>query len=259
MYLNKRNLLAILVVMILGIGSILYTQIINSEGIIGVFTPKKELPIYSVDTTEKKVSISFDAAWGSQYTDQILDILDEYNVKTTFFLVGFWVDKYPDMVKKIYDRGHEIGNHSSNHPHMTRLNEAQITNELMSTHEKIKNIIGTDPILFRPPFGDYNDLLIQTCRRNGYYTIQWDVDSLDWRELGVQHVVDRITKNTSNGSIILFHNNAKYVAEYLPIVLNKLQSEGYEVIPIADLIHKDNYYIDHSGKQIKKNSSIKLE
>lgn len=253
LFMNKKNIVTLVFVLVLVTGSILYTQSISDGDIIGVFTEKRELPIYSVDTAEKKVAISFDAAWGAQYTDGILKILDQYDVKTTFFLVGFWVDKYPDKVEKIYSRGHEIGNHSTNHPHMSRLNETQITEELMNTHNKIKDIIGESPILFRPPFGEYDDLLIKTCSENEYYTIQWDVDSLDWRELGVQPVVDRIVKNTKEGSIILFHNNAKYVTEFLPIVIEKLQEEGYEIVPISELIYKNNYHIDHTGKQIKEN------
>jgi peptidoglycan/xylan/chitin deacetylase (PgdA/CDA1 family) len=109
--------------------------------------------------------------------------------------------------------------------------------------------------LFRPPFGDYNDTVIRVCRENGYYPIQWDVDSLDWKELGVQPVVDRVTRNVRSGSIVLFHNNAKYVAEYLPIVIEKLQKDGYEIIPVSQLIYKDNYYIDNTGRQIKTESN----
>ena len=216
-----------------------------------VFFQKKELPIYYVDINEKKISISFDAAWGDQYTKDILDTLDKYNVKTTFFLVEFWADKYPEMVKEIHNRGHEIGNHSANHPYMSRLSSGQIVEELKKTEDKIKGLTGQKTILFRPPFGDYNDRLIRTCRENGYYVIQWDVDSLDWKELGVQPVVDRVVNNVKNGSIVLFHNNAKYVTQYLPIVLEKLQKEGYKIVPISQLIYKDNFYMDSTGKQIQ--------
>lgn len=248
--LNRNRLFTISVVLILVVSSVIFTQV-SENGIIGVFAPDRKLPIYSVDTSEKKVAISFDAAWGCQYTDDILNTLDKYNIKTTFFLVGFWVDKYPEKVKEIYERGHEIGNHSSNHPRMSTLNEQQITDELMKTHEKIKAITGTDASVFRPPFGDYDNLLIETCKENGYYTIQWDVDSLDWKELGVQPVVDRVTKNVQPGSIVLFHNNAKYVSEFLPLVIERLLSQGYKIVPISELIYKDNYYMDHTGKQMK--------
>lgn len=217
-----------------------------------VFSTKKELPIYSVDTKEKKIAISFDAAWGDEFTRDILDALDKYNVKTTFFLVGFWVDNHPEMVKEIHDRGHEIGNHSTNHPYMSKLSERQIVDELKKTEEAIMNITGQRTTLFRPPFGDYNDRLIKTCRENDYYVIQWDVDSLDWKELGVQPVVDRVTRNVKNGSIVLFHNNAKYVSQFLPPILERLTKEGYEIVPISELIYKDNFYMDNTGKQIKK-------
>ncbi|SHH01886.1 polysaccharide deacetylase family sporulation protein PdaB [Tepidibacter thalassicus] len=210
---------------------------------------EKKLPIYCVDTDEKKIAISFDAAWGQTYTKQILDILDKYNVKTTFFLVGFWVDKYPDLVKEIHNRGHEIGNHSTTHPKMSLLSKNQIIKELEITSKNIEKITNEKPKVFRPPFGDYNNTLIETARELGYYTIQWDVDSLDWKEIGVEHVVDRVIKNTKNGSIVLFHNNAKYVTEYLPLILEKLQSQGYKIVPVSELIYKKDYIIDSSGKQ----------
>ncbi|NLJ78826.1 MAG: polysaccharide deacetylase family protein [Tissierellia bacterium] len=233
--------------------SIIYTNIGTDNDIIKVFSQKKELPIYSVDTAGKEIAISFDAAWGDEFTLGILDILDEYDIKSSFFLVGFWVDKHPEHVKEIYKRGHDVGNHSTNHPHMSKLGEDEILKELGEIEGKIEKITGEKPILFRPPFGDYNDRLINICRENNYYVIQWDVDSLDWKELGVQPVVDRVTRNVSNGSIVLFHNNAKYVLEYLPIVIERLQEEGYKIIPISKLIHKENFYMDSTGKQILKN------
>lgn len=255
MFMRKNVTLRILLIIVILFISIIYTSVTNNISIMEVFSAKKELPIYSVDTEEKKISISFDAAWGDEYTKDILDILDKYNVRSTFFLVGFWVDKYPEHVKEIYDRGHDVGNHSSNHPYMSKLSEEQMTQELNKTGEKIKSITGEKPILFRPPFGDYNDMVISVCRDNGYYAIQWDVDSLDWKELGVQPVVDRVTRNVKNGSIVLFHNNAKYISQYLPIVIERLQEQGYEIVPISELIYKDNFYMDSTGRQIKGSKS----
>ena len=251
-YVNKNIFIRIFVVVIILFISIIYTSYTNDISILEVFSETRELPIYSVETQDKKIAISFDAAWGTEYTDDILNILDKYNVKTTFFLVGFWVDKYPEYVKEIHERGHEIGNHSTNHPYMTKLSEDQIVDELNKTGNKIYELTGKKPILFRPPFGDYNDKLIKICMNNGYYVIQWDVDSLDWKELGIQSVVDKVTRNVNNGSIVLFHNNAKYVSEYLPIVIEKLQSEGYEIVPISELIYRDDFYLDNTGRQHKK-------
>lgn len=140
---------------------------------------QKLLPIYSVDTQEKKVAISFDAAWGDEHTQSILDTLDQYNIKATFFLVGFWVDKYPKDVEAIFLKGHEIGNHSSTHPNMSQISKEQIQKELDTTSQKIEAIISQKPTLFRPPFGGYNNTLIETAEELGYQTIQWDVDPVD--------------------------------------------------------------------------------
>ncbi|KXG73651.1 polysaccharide deacetylase family protein [Thermotalea metallivorans] len=248
---NKKVVLSFLLFTVLAGAALAYSGEFGNK-LLAVFNGDKLLPIYCVDTEEKKIAISFDAAWGDQYTDGILDILDKYNVKTTFFLVGFWVDKYPDAVKKIHDRGHDVENHSNTHPHMSKLSAEQIANELNITSDKIEKITGKRPTLFRPPFGDYSNRLIETAKANGYYTIQWDVDSLDWKELGAQPVVDRVTRNVKKGSIVLFHNNAKYVLEYLPLVIERLQKQGYEIVPISELIIKEDYYIDHTGMQRKQ-------
>lgn len=251
--LRKKTMISIILTVVLLSSAFIYIGSFEN-GILAVMNRDRKLPIYCVATDEKKISISFDAAWGDEYTEGILDILDQYNVKTTFFLVGFWVDKYPDMVKKIKERGHDVQNHSSTHPHMSRLSADQIVKELNTTGDKIQEITGERPFLFRPPFGDYNNKLIETAKENGYYTIQWDVDSLDWKELGAKPVVDRVTRNVKKGSIVLFHNNAKYVLEYLPLVLERLQKDGYEIVPISQLIIRENYYMDHTGMQKKLDS-----
>ena len=217
--------------LILLLFSILIINKSNNFDLISVFSSTKELPIYSVERQDKKIAISFDAAYGDEYTLDILDTLDKYKIKSTFFLVKFWIDKYPHQVKEIYNRGHEIGNHSATHPNMSTLSREQIIEEINSTGQAIFELTQEEPILFRPPFGDYNDLLIQTCRELGYYPIQWDIDSLDWKELGVQSVVDTVTRNVESGSIVLFHNNAKYIKEYLPIVIERLLEKVVRLYP----------------------------
>ena len=178
-YFSKNKILRLATVFLIAFISILYVQSVEYPGIMVFLANKKELPIYSVDTNEKKIAISFDAAWGAERTDELLSILRERNIKTTFFLVGIWVDKYPEKVQEIARAGHEIGNHSTTHPHMSKLSSEQIKNELETTQRKIEELAGDRAVkLFRPPFGDYNDTLILTCRNLGYYPIQWDVDSL---------------------------------------------------------------------------------
>jgi len=213
------------------------------------FAAKGEKPIYCVDTQEKKLAISFDAAWGADNTVKLMDICDSYGVKATFFLVGFWVDKYPDMVKEIDRRGFEIGNHSVNHPQMTKLLEAQMVSEINGVNESIYALIGKTPRLFRPPFGDYNDTVVKTLKSNGMLAIQWSVDSLDWKEYGRTQLCERVLKNIKNGDIVLFHNNAKYTPEALPYILEQIQAKGYSICTVGELVYDENYYVDSCGIQ----------
>ncbi|NLY51082.1 MAG: polysaccharide deacetylase family protein [Firmicutes bacterium] len=216
-------------------------------------TNERLVPIYSVETPVKKVAISFDAAWGADKTGELLDTLEKYNVKTTFFLVDFWMEKYPEMTKKIATSGHEIGNHSATHPHMSQLSEEEIRQELIRTNERIKELTGQEPLLFRPPFGEYNNLLIQTVEKLGMLTIQWDVDSLDWQDLSSTAIVERVLDQVKPGSIVLFHNNALHTPEALPTIIEKLQADGYQIVPVSELIYKDHFYIEsHSGRQRPK-------
>ncbi len=214
-----------------------------------VINQDRKLPIYNVQTSEKKVAISFDAAWGDDRTMDILDNLDKYNVKATFFLVKFWAEKYPQDVKEIQKRGHEIGNHSATHPDMTGLTSEKISSELKETSDVIKKITGQKTTLFRPPFGAYDNHVIETCEAEGYKVIQWSVDSLDWKDISTEQIVERVTRNVKSGDIILFHNNAERVSEYLPLVLKSLQDQGFQIVPVGQLIYYKDYHMDHAGKQ----------
>lgn len=248
-YMKRNFRLNIMLVAMLVCISLVYNYTGYSK-IMNVFrNNSRELPIYCVDTPEKKIAISFDAAWGADFTPNLLEILKKYDVKTTFFLVGFWVDKYPEMVRQIDAEGHEIGNHSSKHPHMSQLSREQIADELKKTSDKIEALTNKKVTLFRPPFGDYNNSLIETSRGMGLQVIQWDVDSLDYKDYGADAIVKRVLSKVKNGSIVLFHNNAIYTKDALPVILENLQKEGYKIVPVSELIYKDNYYIDHTGMQ----------
>ena len=209
----------------------------------------RSLPIYCVETDEKKVSISFDCAWGVEHTDALLDIMKQFNVRCTFFAVQFWVEKYPEYVQKIIDAGHEMGTHSKTHPYMSKLTKKEIQEELTSSAQAIENLTGKKVTLFRPPYGDYNNTLIDTCQELGLYPIQWDVDSLDWKNLSGKEIAMRIVNGAKNGSIILCHNNGLHTAEALPILFSALQNRGFTFVPISELIYTENYYIDPAGKQ----------
>lgn len=214
---------------------------------------KRKLPIYCVDTQGKpKISISFDAAWGAEDTDTLIEILKKNNVNATFFLCGYWVDKYPEEVKRIYEAGNDIGNHSNTHPHSSKLSLEENKKNIMECHNKIKSLLNIEPNLYRPPFGEYNDTVITAAEECNYYPVQWDIDSLDWKELGSKHEIKQVLnhKHLGNGSIILFHNDAKFTPDVLDTIIKGLKEKGYEIVPISQLIHKDNYTINTEGRQI---------
>lgn len=244
----KKIFIALILLFISSITSI----IVNYKNI-GVFKlMHKKLPIYSVDVKEKKIALTFDVSLGEDNTEQILDILDKYDVKATFFLVGRWIEDNKDLAKEISNRGHEIGNHSDKHPDMTKIPKEKILQDIKNCEDKIISITGQETKLFRAPSGAYNDTLIETIEEAGFYCIQWDVDSIDWKEQGEDIEYNRVISKTKPGSIILYHNTAKYTPKNLPKVLEKLKNDGYTFVKVSDLIYKDNFYIDSTGKQISK-------
>ena len=213
----------------------------------------RELPIYCVDTNEKKVALSFDAAWGNEDTQKILDILEKHNVHVTFFMTGGWVENYPEDVKAILEAGHDLGNHSENHKNMSQLSNEEKEQELMKVHEKVKTLTGYDMFLFRPPYGDYDNEVINTAAKCGYYSIQWDVDSLDWKDYGADSIIRTVCdhKHLGSGSIILCHNGAKYTAQALDTLLTNLKAQGYQIVPVSELIYRDGYHMNAEGRQIR--------
>lgn len=226
---------------------------INGNAVASVYfgNSLRRIPIYNVKTDEKVVAISFDAAWGADKTEKIMEILKEYNADATFFLVGFWVENYSEITKKIAENGFEIGTHSNTHPDMVKLNAEQMKLELETSAKTIEETTGNIVELFRAPFGSYNDTLINTAEDLGLTTIQWDVDSLDWKGISAVDITTRILNKVFNGSIILCHNNSDHIVEALPMILDRLQKRGYTIKSIGDIIYKENFTINHAGTQIK--------
>ena len=212
----------------------------------------RELPVYCVQTDKKQVALTFDAAWGNESTETILNILKKYGVKATFFMTGGWVDRYPEDVKKIAAAGHDLGNHSQNHKNMSELSRAEIRKEIQEVHEKVQKLTGIEMNLFRAPYGDYDNELIETVKMSGYQPIQWDVDSEDWKNYGVDSIIRKVTehKHLGNGSIILMHNGADYTAQALETVIVSLQEQGYELVPVSSLVLWKDYHMDGEGRQI---------
>ncbi len=221
-------------------------------GMKGASAAARELPIYCVEREDREVSLTFDAAWGNEDTQLLIDILGRHNVKATFFVVGDWVSKYPESVKALHDAGHEVMNHSSTHKHFNQLSQGQIVEDVSACNDKIEAVTGVRPILFRAPFGEYNDNVIKTLSGMGMYTIQWDVDSLDWKEIPAEEIISRVKTKTKPGSIILFHNAAKHTPEALPGIIEWLISNDYKPVRVSELIYRDNYFINHAGRQTPK-------
>lgn len=223
----------------------------GAYGAVTASATPKEIPIYCVDTEKKEIALTFDAAWGDNDTDEIISVLKENDAKASFFAVGGFIKRFPESVKKFHDNGHEILNHSDSHAHMSGLTEEQVKEELDGCEKKIANTVGESKKLFRPPYGEYNDNVIKYARNAGYTAVQWDVDSLDWKDLSADEIYRRVVGKTKNGSIILFHNGAKNTPEALKTILPALKKQGFKFVTVSELIYKKDYTIDNSGRQKK--------
>lgn len=233
--------------------SIMILISITHLNVFSVFSPERELPIYYVDWPEKKVAITFDCAWGAGDIPDILETLRKENVKATFFMVGQWVEKFPNEVKLIAKDGHDVANHSYSHLRMGVLDKNKIRSEIIKCGEKLSEISESKVDLFRAPYGDYSNNVIRIAKELGYFTIQWNVDSLDWKpDISQKEILNRIMTRIKPGSIILFHNDTPHTAKLLPTIISSLKKEGYGFLPVSQLILRESYIIDHEGKQKRK-------
>lgn len=216
---------------------------------------QRQLPIYCVQCEEKKIALTFDVAWENSNTSALIEILKENGAKATFFVTGDWCDRYADDVKAFYDAGHSIQNHSDQHPHVEGININDLINDTKECSRKIKMITGEEPTLYRAPYGEFDDNLITTIDGLGMKTIQWDVDSVDWKKPSPDQIKKKILKGVKNGSILLFHNDLDNTTAALPEILGTLKGQGYSFVTVDELIYKDNYTIDANGMQIPVSKS----
>jgi polysaccharide deacetylase family sporulation protein PdaB len=212
---------------------------------------KRKIPVYGVQTEEKVIALTFDAAWGADKTRQIIALLKEYGANATFFLVGFWIDEYPEETKYISECGLEIGNHSNNHLKMSTLSATQIEKEITTVNERLLTLTGKKPTFFRPPFGDYNNTLMTGIEKLEMVAIQWSIDSLDWKGLSGAEIAERVLSRAHDGAIVLFHNNSEHILDALPLVLLGLKNKGYTFVGMSELVHTENFYVDNNGIQHK--------
>jgi len=246
---NPIKMTKVLLAMAVGLLALIFAL----PAVATVFGSTKLMPIYSVETEEKTVAITLNAAWGDSDTDILIEILKEFDARATFFVCGYWVTKYPEALRKFYDAGHAIGNHGDTHAHVASLNFDQNVEEIAAAHTRVLRELGLEMNLYRPPYGEYNDTVMKAAQSLKYYVIQWDVDSLDWKRPTPDAMADRVLnhKALQNGSIILFHCDIPETPIALRKILAELKNRGYSFTTVTDLIHRDNYKIDHAGRQIK--------
>ena len=235
--------------LLLGVAAIF--AIVCSPMAVRASAATRKLPVYCVQRDDKCVSLTFDAAWGNEDTQTLIDILGKYNVRATFFVVGEWVDKYPESVRALSDAGHEVMSHSNDHAHFSKLSSEEIVNNINACNDKIEAVTGVRPTLFRCPYGEYDDHVVSTVTDMGIYTIQWDVDSLDWKDLSASEIHKRVTGSVQSGSIVLFHNAALHTPEALPGIIEFLLANGYTIVPVSELLLQGEYEMDHTGRMCR--------
>lgn len=210
----------------------------------------REIPIYSVERQDDKMSLTFNCAWDNKDIENILKTLDEYSVKCTFFIVGEWAEKFPESVALIAEHGHEIANHSYAHDHYSSWSKEQILADIEKCDNLLESITGIKPTLFRAAYGEYNDNVVLACENSGRYYVQWSVDSIDYGDASENDIINRVITKSKKGDIVLMHTGTKNTANALPKILSELTSK-YTLCPVSRLIYTKDYIIDATGKQIK--------
>lgn len=210
----------------------MFTINIDSDYVFNYSNPNV---IYNGNTNSNKISLMINVYWGNEYIDDMLNVLDEYNVKTTFFIGGSWAVKYPEMLNKIYSKGHEIANHGYFHKDQNTLSYDQNINEINMCHKVVKEIIGLDMTLFAPPSGAFSQNTLDASANLGYQTIMWTLDTIDWRDQDCNLIVERATQKASGGSLILCHPTEKTL-EALPKILKYYQDHNLKATTVSETL-----------------------
>jgi len=193
-------------------------------------------PIFRGNTAKNMIALTFDATFGDNQTEAILNILRQNNIRSTWFISGIWAENFPALLRSISSAGHEIGNHSYNHPHMTQLSPAEMSSQITNATMAIQRVIDVPVYFFRPPFGEYNQTLLNVAAGLGYLTIMWTIDSLDWQNPGPDAIVNRVLSNAANGAIVLMHNAAPDTPQALPRIISELRRRGFNFGTVSDVI-----------------------
>jgi len=195
-------------------------------------TAMKEEPIYQGSEESKYVSFAINVDWGEEYLPEMVNIFKEHEVKSTFFLTGRWTDNNQELARQIAASGHEIGNHAYSHASPNALSEAENREEIKKTADAIKEATGITTNLYAPPSGERKDHVLAAATAEGYWTILWNVDTIDWQKPSVDTIIQRVVSKVKGGSIVLMHPTANTVAA-LPAIISELQNQGYMLVPVS--------------------------
>lgn len=247
---GKKSLITVVSLAIAGI-ILACTLGVTSTAAVFFGKSSRKIPVYGVEVKgeRKVIALTFDAAWGADKTQGIIDTMKKYDAKGTFFLVGFWLDKFEKETKAIAEAGFDIGNHSRNHLNMPKLSDDEIRAEIEYVNDRVNELTGIKPTYFRAPFGDYSDRLMSAIEELDMVGVQWSIDSLDWKGLSAKGIFNRVVPKAKSGDIVLFHNNSDHVLDALPLVLSALKEQGFEFVTLSELVATEGYTIDNNGIQ----------
>lgn len=210
---------------------------------------ERRLPVYCVETDVKEIALTFNCAWGTEGLDEILELLTKENIKCTFFFVGEFAENNPEAVRKIYNEGHETGNHSMKHTDPVTQSFSEIVSDINACNELLFSLTGVSPALYRAPAGSYDNKTVEAAESLGMTAVQWDVDSIDWKDPAPEKIVSRVTGKAANGSIVLFHIGKENTIEALPTIIKNLKNQEYSFCTVGEMLIEGETWIDNTGRQ----------
>lgn len=230
---RRRKIRFYLVVLVL---ATILAFLIHKQIVYDVFNPIPPDAVFKVDTGEHAVALTFDVVWEPTEVERILDILDRYQVRATFFLAGSWIRKNPDLAREIALRGHELGQHTQNHPRMEELSDEEIAKEFDQMEESMAEELNMQSGLFRPPYGELEERTLAQARERGYKIIVWSINPHDWLDPGIDKIVSRVVTKVHKGAIITLHTSSTQGTEALPMIIQGLKMQGYRILPVGELL-----------------------
>ncbi|ACV63921.1 polysaccharide deacetylase [Desulfofarcimen acetoxidans DSM 771] len=233
LYLKRRYVSQLLIVVIFA--AVFTTGYFWANFNKAVLLPVVAEPIYQGSDSEKKIALTVNVFWGEEYLPKMLEIMDENKVKASFFMGGQWVEKFPDLTKKIAAGGHELGNHGYSHPHVDQISKQNNITEIKKAEEEVFKVTGKKTVFFAPPYGERGQNVLAAASESGYKTILWSIDTVDWQRPAAKTIEDRVLAKAHNGAIVLMHPTEPTI-KALPNIIKDLKDRGYELVTVSQLL-----------------------